>query len=724
MVYTLRQFILLLFLSTATCAFAEASLYLDNLPNKKPKQILTDNTDRFYIDYNSKIYIYHRELESVLRIRDPKKNYSSYLFDTKVTPTGDIYSLTISQYRPKKSKTTNYRLAIAKCDKSNCTFKNLGGWHSGEKSPSYSASKLKISKQGNVFFSVDYTFLSGKKWKTNTTYYINSKKTTKDTYKSSLTRDFKTTASVNFGGSQSSSKSEIAFYKGGKKLTYKKARKSRYTLSSLYDNNDLPHIFFHNPVDRSFYHHFYSPHEGQVKEVIVDSAESGWENLVFSNKDELWTVYYFYRDSFNKGLQVVRSDSQTGDIVDRFLIDASDVRNSGWELSGAQSSENRILMTYLSDTNNNIREFVLLDDVADLKNILGENFKNYGHPKGSGYLPKQDAQSMNNYIATLNSSHRSSYRSNYLNAGTGIQYVNWSARSGEPDDDSNVATPYDVDYELNASVLSIASLEGKFGSTNFGLKFAKEVAGKEVKENVKDESGYLSKISGRIGWDKLFFNYDFSFQYEKSSSTVIFTDNSGQVPSKNFTLDYSEMKFSLLNIKRHHFGYIYQEYNFYQPVYIYSIGKDAKAYQFFGQAIGSVEANNHLFHYGYSTLDYLTKYETGIRQWFFDGEIRLGFSRASFQDDTASTTDLSPSKEWEFLIATQLEVGYIWYKRWKRFAKMGGAVKLSYRVDFSHIGSADKPDDLEEASSKQDFTYSYERTEIRHGPLIYFSLNY
>jgi len=702
-----------------------SSVFLTDFPNSKPKQILTDQKDRFYIDYSSSIRVYYKKHEYTVFINDPKENYASYLYDNDVSPDGKIFSITTSSYKPKKSKITYYRLNIVECIERKCSYQLLGKWTSAKSSSSYHPGKLVISKNGNIFFPVTYNYKSGKKWLSKTTYYLNKKKVTSDEY---MTKN-----KINFPGPKSgvvvsSNKQKdgqhISFVINGKSLEYSEDRSSRYTRSNIVDKYEIPHVFFHNPVDRAFYHHFYSPRKNEIVEVIIDNAESGWENTAFAYEDEIWSIHYFYRDSFNKGLVVTRHDIESGEIKDSFVIDASEIRNSGWELMGTKSSENRILFTYISDENNNTREFVMLDSVKDLKDILGKNFSDYGDPRGYGYLNHIPENTRSEHIATLNSSHSKALRPGYINIGTGVQYVTWSVDSAVPDEDSNVTTPYKPEYELADSILSTVSIEGKYGGTNFGLEYATKVVDKAVENTGSDTAKNINKISGKIGWERFFMNYDFAFQYEKTVSDVYFIDKSAQVAPRSFTLDFSEMKFSLLTMKRGHFGYIYQKYNFYQPVYIYKVPKDSTSYSFIGQAIGDINVSNHFLHAGFSTIDYITKYETGISKWFLDAELRAGASLADFQDDVAITGNKKPKNELALAYAAQIELGYVWYKRWKSLNQLGGVIKLSYRLDYSGIGDSDKPDDKEDPVDSDQYSFGFERSELRHGPLFFVSLNF
>ncbi len=726
-------FLILLFVLCGMSGKAYSSVFLTHLPDTKPKQILADKNDQFFVDYGRRIYVIGQKPLYNVVIKDPTAGYVSYRFNNTVSPTGKIYSLTSASHRPEKSKITFYRLSIAECEKEFCQYTLLATSTSKKDSSYYSPGVLFTSNQGNVFFTLDYHYKSGKDWHSRTDYFYNKKKVSEGRYLSEKRKNFplkpESVEIVNDNKSWSSRLSnkvyqKVQFKYKGKIYAYEEERSSRYKRTIVYDKDGLPHLFFHNPKGRGFFHHFFSPSEKKVKEIIVDQAESGLESIAFTFGNDIWSVHYFYRDPFNKGLLVTQQDSRIGTILDRFVIDASETRNSGWELMGAQSSNNRIFMTYLSDKNSKQREYVMLDNATQLKTVLGSNLAKYGNPKGKGQLDHIALENRVAHIRKLQLSNARSIRSGYINIGTGIQQVLWTVKSIEPNDESNVQTPYLPEYDLSASLLNIVSAEGKFGRVNFGLELATKYVDQKAEQSRSQAAKDFNKISGKIGWERFFMDFDFSFQYENMTSRVLFNDASGQVPTRDFTMKFDEMKFSLLTLNRHHFGYIFQQYNFYQPVYIYSIAEGATSYNFVGQAIGDIDANNHMLHYGYSTLNYLSKYETQARQWFLDGEVRGGLSLADFSSETRVIGAQKPSNEMTFVFAAQLEFGYVWYKRWKWLHQLGGIMKISYRLDLSGIGSPDKPKDLEEAATENSQIFKFGRGELRHGPLLFLSLNY
>lgn len=696
--------------------------FLTQFPNQKPKQILNDQKNRFFVDFSSSIAVFSNQIDYNVKPHDPNPDYGSSSFDNAVSSQGTVYSIFKSSYTPKKSKTTYYHLFFATCPRHKCKYKRLARWSytSGSKSHiSYTPSSLRVSEKNGIFFTVEYYHNPGGKnarSSRKTSYYFNGKSTNQNRYHRLLTRHYPPPSSgVTIAN-------EISFQINGKNKSPSEDRSSRYTRSVVWDANKFPHVFFHDSGDKSFYHRFYSKEKNQSIEIPVDGPESGQENVVFISGKKMWSIHYFYRDAFHKGLLVTIHHIKTGKIIRQFVIDASKTRNSGWDLVGGQSSAKRILFTYLSNKHENKREFVLLNKVEELENI-GKTFTQHGHPKGKGNLSVDTSDNKRQVIQDLASSHLKETRMFQLNIGTGIQYITWDVNVAVPNENSGVKQPYKPEYQFSDASLNIYSLEGKYGRTNFGIELVTKLIDKEVKQVGSTEAKKINQFKGQLGWERLFFDFDVKLQVEQTASTVFFEDQSNQVPPKTFDMEFKEIKLNLLTFKRHHFGLLYQTYNFFQPVYIYLVPAGSTAYQFDSQAIGEIDVTNWVLHYGYSTLDYLVKFESAINEGFIDGEIRGGLSFADFNGEM-ETTGKKPDSEYTFLAGIQLEVGWIWYKRWESLNQLGGVIKVSYRVDYSKIGSSDKPDNKDEASDADNYYFAFERTELRHGPILFVSLNF
>jgi len=498
------------------------------------------------------------------------------------------------------------------------------------------------------------------------------------------------------------------------------------------DKDRFPHVFLHDPSDRSFYHYFYHQNTGTVLEQQIDRGESGAEHVVFVTDKEIWSIHYFYRDPFNKGLLVTVSNVLDGKMIKQFVFDASKVRNTGWDLVGGQSSNGRILFTYLSDSQKKQREYVLLDGVEDLAR-LADNLKVYGHPKGDGFLQSIAKEDREKLIQDLVSSYQKELRNLILNYSIGTQYVWWEAFVESPSVGSDEITPYEPKYQFSDALMSSFSIEGHFYSFNFGIEAVTTSVDEKIEDSSSDETKQLNRWKGKLGWEKIFFDFDVQLETEQTTTTVLFEDHSDQVPTQTFSLSFKETKLSLLTFKRHHFGLISQTYNFIQPIYVFQAPKGSTEFLLESQALGEVEVSNWLLHYGYSTIDYLNKYETDFQDWFIDYEFQVGTSSVSFNKELQSVGDNTPSFDRGRADGVQLEFGWISYRRWEFLNQIGGAIKLSYRGDYFSVGDfdrtylnegdVDRPEDRHTNSTDETKTV-FQRAELRHGPIFLISLIY
>lgn len=696
---------------------ANAGHFIDGLPQQKPKQILVDNHDRFYLDFSSLMAIQGGGKLKVIKFKDPDDGFRNHFHHNLVTEAGTVYSLFKSYKFVSRGLETTDKLMLASCENGVCDYETLLSWSRYQTETSYSISELNMGRDGELLYALTYHYKVDKKRKSSNKFYINKKEVNEAVYQSKLKTARSRDVVIDGGALNIGS---VVFLKGGQRLSYEKERSSRYEHSIVYDQRGAPHLFFHNPQDRSFYHHFYDQEQDAVNEVVVDYGESGLENIAFVDGEAIWTVHYFYRDAFNKGLVATKHSSKSGAVLSSFIIDSSDRRNSGWELAGATSSNNRLLITYLSDSASGRREYVVLDNASQLESVLANNFQSYGHPRGEGYLPLAVEESPTEYITKLNRAYQQPLKLWSMNVGFGVQQMDWLMSSAQPSSSSAVVSPYSPEYTITDSMLAVTSIEGKLDGTSVAL----EVVSDDIESRSTGSNTTLNKLMGRIGWDSLIFNYDFSLQFESTSADILFSDTTNQAETKLFTTKFQEMKLSLLTLKRHHFGYIYQQYNSVQPIYIYKADQGDRSYHYHAKAIGSVDVRNHLFHYGYSTANYIAKYETSMRDWFIDGELRLGMSFADYKDDLLVVGSASPGNEYTAFMGGQLELGYIWYRRWSSLAQLGGYIKLSYRLDFSTIGDADIPDSLDSEASSDEYSYNFERTELRHGPLFLMAITF
>ena len=705
-----KQYILIFVYITSAVAGQE---FMTGFIDKKPIQIAVDSNDMFYVDYGEDILRFSFSIDAHIHWADAGENYGNCSSTNRVAPDGTVYGIITSSNRPEKSDTTYFRMNLASWRSGDYTCSNLFDWShtSGAKGFSdFSLSSLRVSKKGSLFFVIEHSYTDPKgDWQTDLLHYFEGVRIEPERFRLLEMEHFPASpAGVTVSA-------DLVFVKDGNGLPLQVDRGSRYSRSLVEDGLGEQHVFFHDPADRSFYHRFFRKDTGNVVDICVDAAESGMDNVAFAAGIRIWTIHYFYRGPFNKGLLVTVNDAVDESIEKQFVLDASKKRNSGWDLVGAQSSTGRVLFTYISDKNINKREFVLINRVEDME-AMGRNLAEYGHPGGAVHAEKEGIDLEKGEAEALASAHLKPRKVMDLYISGGMQYVFWRSMVGLPSE-SGVADPYEAKYKHSDAFMESVMCECRLGETVLGVEVVTKLTEESVDlgelEGVKD----IVDWRAYVGWDKLFGNFDVQLALNQAKSTVFFEDGSGQAPPHEFDMDFTELRFAMLDYRRQHFGALVQIYDFYQPVYIYKAPADSTSYSFHSQAIGDIKATNIFGHYGYTTLDYLVKYETAVSQLYFDGEVIGGISLAEYTDEVA-TTGKTPKIEYQFGFGGNIEAGWIAYGRLESLGGFGGAFKIGYRVSYVHIGSADKPEPLSESLSHDTYYFAYERDEFRHGPII------
>ena len=683
------------------CLWAYQQIH--GLPDRKPNLVLVDGKDRFYLAYGKMIYVVGQRIENKIKVIN-KPHSLNYHY--QVNRAGNLRALFSTKRKIKEATKTK---------PAEWEVRHYIKIYEGRRSrvrelpQRLGIRESKIGRDDRWYLWLHAEPLGIRKLDD---YYIDGDKVGRVEYESNRKRNLRPKSGIETERSPSEP-NELALSKNGYPLRAKKAR-SRYQTSMVWDQSEAPHLFYHNRKSRSFVHRFYDPAQNQVVDQVLDQAESGLENLALTQGNEIWTLHYFYRDSFNKGLLATVMGPR-GRIKRQFVVDASAKRNSGWDLAGARSSRGRVFLTFVSDQKEQTRHFLILNNLRDIERELAANMKQTGHPLGRGHAQGASREE----IAQALVSHRQERASFELYLGAGLQQLTTIITVPLPDE---ADTPYQPEYQVAGNLLNLFEMEGRVGSTSFGIQATKKLIQEE--SGAEDKAGNLTHLSGQLGWEKLFFDYDVKFSTRQMSTEIRFQDHSDQIEPFRFQHRFTEYKVALLPLKRHQFGVIYQEYNFYQPVYLYLKPEGELSYQLAGQAFGKLDVSNTMLFYGYSTSDYMTRYETEGSDWYMDGQIHGGFSTATFEETSGNGQGITPRQN-TGVFGLQAELGWLLYSRFAALNGAGGFVKLAYRADWAQIGgNNDRPSDADEPSDKDDYIYGYSRREIHHGPLVMINLSF
>lgn len=486
-----------------------------------------------------------------------------------------------------------------------------------------------------------------------------------------------------------------------------KSTRYRGHYSIAWDSSNNPHVFFHDPEQRNLRHHYFNRSDKNIYEAEVDFSESGYENIAFADGDAIWAIHYFYRDPFNKGLLVTKLDS-TGKILNQFVLDASQQRNVGWELRGARASNGKILVTYLTDSDNKQRVYMLLNNAQELT-VMGDNLAAFGHVGGAdklGHLSTVEQQELGRELAD---SYRKELKSYALSVGVGAQYAFW-----------HMEAERELDYDIDNAIVNLVEFQGKLYNTDYGVKYAEEV----VESNAAQADGgkdVVEYIGAYVGWERLLYNYDFKLSFEQSKTSVKLTDNTDNT-NINYDMDYVGVKLSLLTQQRTQFGLVYQRFNQYRKIgrYTYNTGP---GWQFNSEGLGELEAEIYAFHYGYTTINYLEKYGVSENRAYFDLEARGGLVTYNFKGPTIAPWGETPNLDPSIMLGGQIEAGWIWFRRWKSLWNLGGYVKLGYRVNFDYFPDEEPGENTEGSDGEIKYVLD-DASMLRHGPLVMVAVTF
>ncbi len=715
-------------------------IYLEGLPNFKPNPILIDKQDRFFIPFGPQVYVITQRVETIIRLKWPEAHFRGSVFNYEVSSDGAIYALFKVSYRPRRSKTTYYRIYFASCQSRgvhdyHCRYNSVANWSFSEgqlHTLTYHYDGLSIADNDQLFFRLHYTYRPGLKAPIirRTFYYLNGGKVDFSKYKHQFDLSFPVKERLlDFAGGND-------FLIHGKEMRHPNDRGDRYTHLKIFDQKQVPHIFFHDPEDRSFYHNFWSPSLKKIQEVRIDRAESGLEALVFEHGKYLWSLHYFWRNPFNKGLALTKMDVESGEILSQSLIDSSKVRNSGWDLAGRKSSHHRLFLSFLIDKYKNTRLALIFKTPAHLP-LLAEKFKKEGHPLGHKALLQEagpdikQSDKKTKYVNELNTAFQKPLKEDYLDFGTGLL---WSHKTGqvlEASASKVISAPLKPKMDYRPSWLSTLSFQGKYGGSHLGLSYALKFVDDKVDESFSEDlAKYYHYLKGFLAWERLLFNFDLRISFESETSPYFIKDESGQHKTTFASQGYQQSKLSLLTLDRQiYFGFGYEKFtSLWQSFYALKRSIGETSYKLKTQGMGITDISTYSFHLGYSTLDYLLKYETKVASFFGDGEFGLGAAQSkvqSYKQYGGFSQESIEELGYQFYFLLKGDIGYIFHRKYEN-PLWGFSVKLSYRLDFLTMGYSEVPsfEESDEPAKQERVEKFWGHTLFRHGPFMFFVFSF
>ncbi len=557
---------------------------------------------------------------------------------------------------------------------------------------------FQVSTQGEVFFQT-YEVVKGTldsngdyQQKRNYYHYLNGNSVSGEEYDRRYGQAF---------APELVSDGEDGFVFKGKAVKESQPHRLRGSRSMVWDHLHQPHLFFHDPGSRSLHHHYFNRADSKMVHLDIDIMESGVENAAFVDGEQIWVLHYYYRNNFNKGVAATLLDVD-GRMAEQFVVDAAAEDNIGWDLHAARAPNGQILLTYQSDSQNKQHRYWLLDNAGELR-TLAQRLSTYGtttQAEGEASFEQQIAGQ------ELANSLFKSYKFLALTFGTGVQYALWSYNFSDQ-----------LHYKVDNSFVNILDVGGQVRGFNFGMEYAKYLV------DVGAPDTGASRLSSFASWNRLLFDFDFKLSLEKSTTQVELTDDKVAANDRVYTQQYNAVNLNLLTPRQRAFGLRYQKYNQYKVIHKQEIKAGSDQWHTVASGVGELEVNTLAAHFGYSTIDYLLKFETRSSQYFIDYNGQLGLVWQSYlgKDYSAWGGD-RPKGLFNPIVGGNIEFGRLWYRRWNTRVNVGGLVKVSYRLD-AHFYLDGEKESQEEKADKDDTDFvTNSGIALRHGPVAYVAL--
>ncbi|MDH5178325.1 MAG: hypothetical protein OEZ39_08955 [Gammaproteobacteria bacterium] len=684
----------LVFLSFGCQYSAYAIEYLEGFPNVKPNRIFSDNSGRFYADYGTYAYIYTNGNFQRVQFKNQFGQMRVTARATGVSSDGKLITHVNAVHTITQTTVVNGKVITTTIVVASGSFVEIctPRCHTTRVSGALADEKFVTDAKGRIFFRT-------KAGNDSFDHYINGTHVSQPEYESEQSSSMPARVYTNSNGGFLDDSIVFDFDVAGQKVT--DSKRIRGSHSIVWDSEGHPHAFFHDPEERVLRHHFYKRGDKSVYTALVDDRESGFENIAFVEGGDIWTIHYFYRTPFSKGLLASKLDNQ-GRIIEQFVLDASQQKNVGWELAGARGSDGSILLTYIVDKDTGERVYLKLDGTADLRK-MAENLATYGHVRGNLFAGDMSPGERLSLGQELSNSYRESFKSYALSVGVGGQYAFW-----------HFSADSDLSYDIENALVNMVEFQGKLFNVDYGVEYAQEVVESQVvsSDASKDAIKYFGAY---VGWEKLLYNYDFKLGFEQSSTTVTLKDSTNSTNFK-YDMDYVSVKLSLLSHARTQFGIVYQSYNQFRKI-AEKEWSSVFGWQTLATGIAEVDVDILAAHYGYTTINYLEKYGVSESRSYFDIEGRLGMVSYTYKGIGTGPWSERPDINNDIMFGTQMEAGWVWFKRWKSLWNLGGYVKVGYRVNFDYFPGGEPGEDENRPNGERGF-FLEDAVLLRHGPLV------
>lgn len=462
------------------------------------------------------------------------------------------------------------------------------------------------------------------------------------------------------------------------------------------------YVFYHEPNSESTM--VTTSRDGQNwTPRMLDAKESGWQLDAASDGDTVTLAYYYFRNSFNKGLRALRM--RGGEVVEgpMTLVREAD-HNTGWYPFLGVGTGGGVWLTYWEDV---LAEERVWTQVSD-----------------PGQLATHTVSQTGNW--------EDHYKFWYLQAGAGAWFAAWNLQDFAPSaEDANGLKLGATEYVVGDALLGTTTLEGEFFGYSLAMSYSRSIL-EDAQAELEDEFGEeaVDFVSGQLKIDKIFPGHDVKVQFTFGNYRGVATAGEGVINEQQgfdnrLAIDttYVDAQALFLNKWRMKYGLALTRYNLPMVLHTYHAPEDVAEYNYTGSFFRDVQTTGIKALFGYSTLDYVSKYENAYYGFILDIYGDVGVNLMSFDPITPLNVDDKEDSTFSLDTRVSLNLGYLLFQRWYSTYGFGFYFQPAYMVEAHFTGLPGKPGDRdldtdEDASNPAETWIQPAVLGFRHGPRL------
>jgi hypothetical protein len=423
------------------------------------------------------------------------------------------------------------------------------------------------------------------------------------------------------------------------------------------------------------------------REVVLDKPESGWQLDAAPAGYGVVSVWYYLRNTYNKGVRVAFLRGGTLVQPPHTLV-RSEEHNTGWLPHLGIDKRGRTYVTWLDDVLSEDRAWTTLSSPLDLAevrlNALG------------------DFEEARKFWS--------------LQAGSGGWYTLWNTFEMKPDKEKTGGVAVgQVDRRLANTVLFAGLLEARLYKVQLALGYAQSV----VDAASESLNTSYSQFLGSLKLERLIAGHDIQVR------SMIGRYHGRAIPGSNGDADgigamridtpYTHGEALALNKWRVKYGLSYARYALPSTVNVYGAPAGQTVYRYVGSFLRNVTYDHVRLLLGYSKLDYLARYENRYSGVLADADVLLGVSRMHF-DDIRTTGLPKVESGWALAVGAHVDLGWLWMRRLRALAGLGVYVRPTMRMELDWTLGGAPGDRSGDAAKTADSEAGISLVSLRYGP--------